>query len=147
MEGLEATEATSESPKPKAKTSSTAYSKKKKSSQEGKPTFYCEQHGANWTHDTKDCRYLNQKKSGGTRTSHKTWNRKAAEASEQSKKELAVLIGKTVHKAVKKQLASTDKKRKSDDECFLAEALTKDLDGFNYEAMENRNIDDDEVSC
>ena len=90
------TEASSESTKPKTKSSSTAYSKKKK---------------------------------------------------EQSKKELAVLIGKTVHKAVKKQLASTDKKRKSDDECFLAEALTKDLDGFNYEAMENLNIDDDEVSC
>ena len=151
MEGIEATEPQPEVAKAKSKTSGNDHNnkKKKKTSSEGKPPHYCEHHGANWTHDTKDCRLLNSKKSGGNKFGNKTWNRKATEASEQSKKELAVLIGKTVHKAIKKQLASVDKKRKSDEdgECFLVEALSKDLDGFNYEAMEDLTIDDDEVSC
>ena len=151
MEGIEATEPQPEVAKAKSKTSGNDHNnkKKKKTSSEGKPPHYCEHHGANWTHDTKDCRLLNNKKAGGNKFGNKTWNRKATEASEQSKKELAVLIGKTVHKVIKKQLASVDKKRKSDEdgECFLVEALSKDLDGFNYEAMEDLTIDDDEVSC
>ena len=59
---------------------------------------------------------------------------------------MAALIGKTVNRAIKKQLASADKKRKSDEdgECYLVEALTKDLDGFNYEDMANLKIDGDE---
>ena len=146
MEGIEATETPMELSKTKTKS---LPNKKKKADENKKPPFYCEQHGANWTHDTKSCRFLNNKKSGGGKFGNKTWNRKASEASEQSKKDLAVLIGKTVNKAVKKQLASADKKRKSDDdgECFLVDALTKDLEGFNYEAIENLNIEDDEISC
>ena len=55
-------------------------------------------------------------------------------------------------KSVKKTLASADKKRKSsdsddDNDCFLVDTLTKDLDGFNYEDMEKLDVDDeDEVS-
>ena len=145
MEGVEASEPSSEVSKPKAKTSPN----KKKKADDKKPPHYCEQHGANYTHDTKDCRFLHNKKSGsGSKSGNKTWSRKANEASSSSKKELAALIGKTVHKAVKKQLASVDKKRKSDDEgdCYLVDALTKDLDGFNYEDMANLKIDDDSQS-
>ena len=155
MEGVEASEPPPEVAKPKAKTSS---SNKKKKADDKKPPYYCEQHGANYTHDTKDCRFIANKKTGsGRKSKNKTWDRKANEASEQSKKDLAVLIGKTVNKAVKKQLASVAKKRKSDEdeegECFLVETLTKDLDGFNYEEMANLKIDDDgqsvtsEASC
>ena len=141
MEGIEASEPPPEQSKPKAKTPT----KKKKADNDKKPPFYCEQHGENYTHDTKDCRFLNSKKSG-SESKNKTWNRKAAEASEKSKKDLAALIGKTVNRAIKKQLASADKKRKSDEdgECYLVEALTKDLDGFNYEDMANLKIDGDE---
>ena len=105
------------------------------------------EHGANWTHNTKDCRFLKEKKTGGFK--NKTWNRKASEASDQSKKDLAAILSKAVNKAVKKQLASVDKKRKSDDEegeCYLVDTLTQELEGFNYETMEGLTIEDDEVS-
>ena len=160
MEAIESTE-DFEPAKPKAK--STPNKKKKASEGDNKKApYYCEQHGANYTHDTKDCRFLNNKKSNGSngKFGNKTWNRKASEASAQSKKDLAALIGKTVNKAVKKQLASADKKRKSDDdnECYLVKALSKDLDGFNYQDMEKLSIgtkndavsvhdDDSEVSA
>ena len=50
------------------------------------------------------------------------------------------MIGKTVNQAVKKQLASADKKRKSDDDNDCVDVLTKDLDGFNYQDMEKLSI-------
>ena len=147
MEGVEASEPTPEVSKPKAKTSSN----KKKKADDKKPPHHCKQHGANCTHDTKDCCFLaNKKTKSGHKSKNKTWDCKANKASEQSKKELAVLVGKTVNKAMKKQLASVAKKRKSDDdeegECLLVETLTKDPDGFNYEEMANLKIDDDDQS-
>ena len=54
-----------------------------------------------------------------------------------------------MNKAVKKQLASVDKKCKSDDEegeCYLVDTLTQELEGFNYETMEGLTIEDDEIS-
>ena len=54
-----------------------------------------------------------------------------------------------MNKAVKKQLASVNKKRKSDNEegeCYLVDTLTQELEGFNYETMEGLTIEDDEVS-
>ena len=60
------------------------------------------------------------------------------------------MINKTVEKKVKKQLASLDKKRKSDDsnsegECHLLAALVDGkFDGFNYEDMEGLTLDDDD---
>ena len=99
-----------------------------------KPPHYCSHHGANWTHDTADCHVLKNNSNGN---GNKTWSRKAAEANDKSKKELATLIAKTVKAMVKNQLASVDKKRKSsssedDNDCFLVDSLTKGLDGFNY---------------
>ena len=90
---------------------------------------------------------MKEKKTGGFK--NKTWNRKASEANEQSKKDLAAILRMAVNKAVKKQLASVDKKRKSDEEegeCYLVDALTQELEGFNYETMEGLTIKDDEVS-
>ena len=145
MEGLESTETNEETSKPKTK--SLSNKKTKKGNDSTKAPYYCEQHGANWTHNTKDCRYLKEKKTGGFK--NKTWNRKASEASDQSKKDLAAILSKAVNKAVKKQLASVDKKRKSDDEegeCYLVDTLTQELEGFNYETMEGLTIEDDEVS-
>ena len=145
MEGIKAAEPTPEVLKLKAKTSSN----KRKKADEKKPPHHCKLHGANCTHDTKDCRFLNNKKPGsGSKSGNKTWSRKANEASANLKKELAALVGKTVNKAVKKQLASVDKKRKSNDngDCHLVDALTKDLDGFNCEDMANLKIDDDSQS-
>ena len=142
MEGIEASEPPPEQSKPKAKTPA----KKKKADNEKKPPYYCEQHGENYTHDTKDCRFLNNNKNSSSGSKNKSWNCKAAEASKKSKKDLAALISKTVNRAVKKQLASADKKRKLDEdgERYLVNVLTKDLDGSNYKDMANLKIDDDE---
>ena len=127
-------------------------SKDKTSSGKKKPTHFCKHHGPNWSHDTEDCKVLKGEKSGGGGYSNKTWTRKASEERNKSKKELATLIAKAVNKGVKKQLAAVDKKRKSGDsseeECYLVDTLTQDLDGFNYEAMEKLSVDDvdDEIS-
>ena len=134
------TAAKSEKPAKKSKKGSGNPKKQKKK-------FHCKEHGENWTHDTKDCR-SSQKKEGGF--PNKTWNRKSKEAKSDAKNQFAALVAKQA----KKQLASTDKKRRSkrDDssdegECHLLESLKGGLDGFNCEAMENLKIDsDDEIS-
>jgi len=102
--------------------------------------YYCKLHGANYTHDTEDCRA--SKRSGDSKKSpHKTWTKKATENSEDTKKEIAAIVAKEL-KSVKKQLAAVVKKRKASTESsndgYLAETLasTKDLDGFNYETMD-----------
>ena len=160
MENIESTEvkpsastdkSSSKGKKDNKKSSSSSSSGKKKA------PYYCKHHGPNSSHNTEDCLVLkNQKPSGGSSDKkksygNKTWSRKAQEANAASKKELAAFVTKQVKKGVKKQLASTSKKRKSDDsdsddsdkDCFLVESLTKNLDGFNYETMENLSIDDD----
>jgi hypothetical protein len=81
-----------------------------------------------------------------------TWKRNADEEPLVNKKELAVLI----KKAVKKEVFTKESKKcksRDDEEGFLVECLSKPLDGFNYNDMENLNIDGDdsstnsEVSC
>ena len=136
---------------------SSSSKKTDKSSTKKKSTpYYCKQHGPNYTHDTADCKFLkNQGSSSGKKFSNKTWTNKSKDSTSSSKKELAALVQKSVKagvKAAKKQLASTEKKRKADEsddsdsdkDCFLLDTLTKDLDGFNYEAMEKLSIDDAE---
>jgi hypothetical protein len=95
-------------------------------------------HGANYTHDTEDCRAI--KKEGDSKKSpNKTWTKKAAESTESTKKEIAALVAKSV----KKQLAAVAKKRKASSESnndgYLAEALCspRDIDGFNYDTMDS----------
>ena len=109
-----------------------------------KKKFYCKEHGENWTHDTKDCRTLQNKKGSFP---NKTWDRKSEEAKKEAKDQFAALVAKQV----KKTLAAADKKRRSKnddsdgDDCFLLQSLQGNLDGFNYEAMENLTISDDEI--
>ena len=156
MENIEAAEARQAKTDSGKKTDKSAKKPKKESSGTvAKPKYFCTHHGENWTHDTKDCRVIQNgksHKSDGNRHGNKTWSRKSDEAKKASRKELAAMINKTVEKKVKKQLASIDKKRKSDDsdsdgECHLLDALVDGkLDGFNYEDMENLKLDDDEFS-
>jgi hypothetical protein len=159
MENIEGVEDTtfekvkdSKNGKDKKKSSSSSSAKKQK--------FHCTHHGANNSHDTKDCLVLKGKSDNKSSSSkkpygNKTWVRKAAESNSAYKKELAAFVQKQVKKGVKKQLASVSKKRKndanSDDESdakdgFLLEELSKGIDGFNYNDMEKLSIDDDEVS-
>jgi hypothetical protein len=125
----------------------------KKNPKEGsskKGTKYCEIHG-HCAHTTEEChsknkRYKSDKSDSknGNKGYNKNWKCSADEETLVSKKELAVLI----KKAVKKEVLTKDKKRKSsdDEEGFLVKCLSKPLDGFNYKDMENLNIDDDESS-
>ena len=150
MENIESVEDVTEKPK-----SNNKDQKKKSSSSNSKkkPTHFCSEHGPNFTHDTKDCKVLANKKSGGSSEKkpyrNKTWTRKADEATGFTKKEVAALIQKEVKKhakSSKKDLNAASKKRAADDissdeddekECFLLETLTKDIDGFNYETMDS----------
>ena len=147
MENIESVEPTPAKPESKKKEK-----KVNNNDKEGqKPPHCCKTHGANWTHDTKDCRYPND---GNNSNKNKTWSCKAEEDKKKSQKELAAVIAKAVKGRVKKQLASPEKKHKSDSndegECFLVESLTGKLDGFNCEQMELLTLEDevsDEVSA
>ena len=111
--------------------------------EEQKPPDHCKTHGANWSHNTKDCRNPGV---GNGNNGNKTWSCKADEDKKKSQKELATTSAKAVKGQVKKHLASAKKKRESDDnneegECFL--------DGFNYKQMESLTLNDnisDEIS-
>ena len=128
MEGLEDKPAASTMTKPTPKDKSKSKNQDNESAKK-KATHYCQRHGPNYTHDTADCRALKGKDKDG-KFSNKTWTRKADESNSKSKKELAVLLAKSVEKqvkaGVKKQLAALQKKRKADDsdeegECHLAD--------------------------
>ena len=162
MENIETAEETNfKSVEGKKKSSSdkskTDKSKDKPSAKKGRTPFYCKTHGPNYTHDTADCRAGNKDQLEGSK--NKVWKRKSEESKASTKKELAALVSKAVAKGVKKELAAISKgKRKSEDsdedgECYLLSSVVDgDLDGFNYEEMENLKIDSDdeasdEVSC
>lgn len=124
------------------------------SSGKKKTPYFCKEHGPNYTHDSKDCRVLNgdAKPKGDGKFGNKTWTRKGSESTDKSKKELAALIAKSIEDGVKKATkAASAKKRKSDkksddsdgEEVALVEALCKNLDGFNYEAMDGLKISSD----
>jgi hypothetical protein len=119
-----------------------------------KTPYFCKEHGPNYTHDSKDCRVLNgdAKPKGDGKFGNKTWTRKGSESTDKSKKELAALIAKSIEDGVKKATkAASAKKRKSDkksddsdgEEVALVEALCKNLEGFNYEAMDGLKISSD----
>ena len=150
MENLESVEQFT--PTTKKETKSSSNKKKESSSSKRKPTHFCKEHGPNFTHNTEDCRVLSKKSEGssGKKSANKTWVRKSAEKTDFSKKEFAAFVKKSVKSAMK-DLNSAEKKRKSSDddsdeegECHLVEAITGNLDGFNYEEMENLKIDDDD---
>ena len=137
-------------------------------------------------HSTDECDTLKEQaaklKSGDSngngkkKFGNKTWTRKANDATNSSKKELAAFIQKSIKEGVRKELHAIDRKRKvqfDDDNSSvdsspsvnafdkkpaakstkgkgkdkdLAEILDGDLKDFNCTDMENLNIDDGEKS-
>ena len=158
--------------------------KKKKNSSSSNKGKYCLLHGKGG-HSTEECHHMKDQakkmknsSSSGEKKSYgnKTWSRKANDATNSSKKELAAFIKKSIKEGVKKELHAIDKKRKASDDdsstgsvdmhafdkkpaakpkrqvkCTLDELMDRDLKGFNYEAMDNLRIEDDksegETSC
>ena len=146
MEQIEATEAF-EKTSTKAEDKKKA-AKKKAPSNKGtkKELKYCEVHGE-CGHSTDECRVAKRSKNGNGNQKgkgnfgNKEWKRKSDEDTSNSKKELALLIKKTI----KKELASVDKKRKSKDDDddidgFLAESLDGALSGFDYDEMDSISV-------
>jgi hypothetical protein len=127
---------------------------KKSTNSKGKQNLYCMLHGEGG-HKTEDCYQLQKeakrvkmgKSDNSSKSKNKTWTRKAAESSKESKKDLAAFIRKEVKKGVKKDLKAISKKRKSesDDSDSDGDLHAFDLKDFNYEDMENLKIDDDSV--
>ena len=120
---------------------------------------HCEEHGWNFSHTTAECKVLNgggkKQKSGDFKKKsfgNKSWSRKADDATNSSKKDLAAFIKKSVAKGVRQEMNKIDKKRSqsdsSDEDGFDLNALSKDIDGFNYQDMDSLKIesDDDSVS-
>ena len=112
-----------------------------------------------FSHTTAECKVLNgggkKQKSGDFKKKsfgNKSWSRKADDATNSSKKDLAAFIKKSVAKGVRQEMNKIDKKRSqsdsSDEDGFDLNALSKDIDGFNYQDMDSLKIesDDDSVS-
>ena len=101
------------------------------------------------SYGSNTAKYAEKAKSG---SSNKTWTRKAEQGKNKTKSDLATFIGKEIAKGMKKQkksdLAVISKKRKSDlDSDEEGQDLhVFDLQGFNYNDMENLKIED-EASC
>ena len=87
----------------------------------------------------------NSKKDRKGKNSNKTWNRKADDGRDKSKKELAS-FQKAVKAGVQKELASIDKKRKSNKEDGELDlhAFDAQLKEFNYGDMDDLKIDSDD---
>ncbi len=87
----------------------------------------------------------NSKKDWKGKNSNKTWNRKADDGRDKSKKELAS-FQKAVKAGVQKELASIDKKRKSNKEDGEMDlhAFDAQLKEFNYGDMDDLKIDSDD---
>ena len=155
LERIEAAEdlnKNSESPAstPKKKGASKKNAKKAKmgKSNDESGESYCLLHG-NGNHSTDECFKLQEQakqlKGEGGKSKNKTWSRKAEDGKKDAKQELAAFVKKAIHKGVKKQLASIDKKRKATKDAFaFEEILDGNLKGFNYQDMENLNIDSDD---
>ena len=91
--------------------------------------------------DDSDGKSTYKKRTG----SNKTWKRKAEEATDKGKKDLAAFVKQAVAKGIQKELA--DKKRKAaklEEGELDMNAVELDLKGFNYEDMDNLKIDSDD---
>jgi hypothetical protein len=129
--------------------------KKKLQKKESSGTKYCKLHGTNTTHDTKDCKVLKARDSGGynkgkdsSKYKNKTWSRDGAKSAEKSKKDFHAFV----NKAVKQQLKNLDTGKKRD-----LNALEKNEDGevsdddislsnFDYSTIANMDLGSDSGS-
>ena len=163
IESAEALASKMEQPIPKKKgdpkkKQRTASDSDKNTSQED---LVCPIHGKG--HSEQQCRTIKKMKKEGTWKGaeafkkNKTWSRSTAEAKENTKKELAAYIQKTITKSLRKELNALSKKRKSkkqdsDDESLNAveELIGSDsetalnLTEFNYSEFENLKISSDD---
>ena len=129
-------------------------SKKKTKTSDGKKkssngTKCCAIHGK-CAHTTEECRDIQKAKggSGGKSYGNKTWNRKASEAADKSKKELQSFIKAQVAKGIK-EMNSIDKKRpaiRDDDSDEEMDLHAFDLKDFNYKDDDLKIDSSDEVS-
>ena len=126
-----------------------------------KGTKYCIVHGQ-CSHTTSECRTIqNESKKAKTgngngngggkqqgssdnnkKNGNKTWSRKAEEAKKEAQNDMAAFVQKEVAKSYMK-MVKAHKKRKCDDSDDDSLAAF-DIADFNYEDMENLNIDDDD---
>jgi hypothetical protein len=121
--------------------------KKSKTNSSGGPNYYCEIHGKNYSHNTKDCR---QKNSGSSGNNNKNWANKSNANKHQASKELAAFIKKQVKAKVAAELHAMDGKRKASDDGNKSDedvsegeinAIEQmDLAQFDYGDMENLRI-------
>ena len=136
---------------------------------------FCHYHGKNPTHDSNQCKVLqkmaNSAKENSSSSSYpkkdysknKTWDRKASDAKQKTKKDLATFIKKTM----RNEMNTFQKKRKSDDDD--SDALSEgelnaieslDLSDFDYSDMANLKLasttddtvmtaeeEDEEIDC
>ena len=164
MENIEAAEAFDGDKKPAAKSngkkSTTA---PKNGGKTNGSTPKCLLHG--YGHATEDCKVLQAEakrlkgdhssssnqivaSKGNGNGKNKTWSRKAQEAKDKSKADMAAFIQAEVAKVFKKSAAAKKRKAEdgeiSEDDNSLAAFDIKD---FNYEDMDNLKIDDDDKSA
>ena len=127
---------------PKSKKTSVAKNGKKPrvSFDKSSEKKYCKMHGEG-NHSTSECRTI--KNQHGSQ--NKSWSRKAEDNKKKSAKELASFV----RKAVREELNSiSDKKRKSDssdDEEAFAFLNDNNLSDFNYGALNDLSIHDDDA--
>ena len=132
---------------------------KGKKQPKGNADKYCLLHGPG-SHNTDECKVLMaqakkmkssnddsggyQKRSGNYQ--NKSWNRKANDSNDKSKKELAAFMKKTIRKELNAMSANKRKSEDSDiEDSESLNALDKvDLSGFNYGAMDDLKIDSDD---
>ena len=136
----------------------------KKSSDKSNGKKHCLIHGPNTSqHNSNDCKMLQteakHQKSGNSNASaskpkgkfsnNKTWKCNAIVKTKESKKELNAFVQQAVKDGITKELSKNEsKKSQSDDNEDEINALDFNLSGFNYEDMDNLEIDSsDEVSC
>ena len=132
-------------PKKKAKTGN-GFNKSsgKKGEFTPKTDKHCAVHGA-CGHTSEECCTIQGLKSGSNKPKgnfqNKTWNRKSNDASKQTKKELAVLVSKTVRKELNAVAKKESKKRSAPkDDDSITESVN--LAEFNYKDMEKLSLED-----
>jgi hypothetical protein len=96
------------------------------------------------SYGSNTAKYADKAKSG---SSNKTWTRKAEQGKSKTKSDLAAFIGKEIAKGIKKSSNDASKKKRKTDSDDEGEDLhVFDLEGFNYNDMDNLKIED-EASC